>query len=133
MNVIKEIEKINEAELQHGLSLEASWHWQYRKSAWIFAGGLAYELCEGDVLCVFSQCVARGHGGDPLLAVPPCRWGEIEDIHLARDEVTGKSKGFAFIKYERFESAVLAIDNFNGIKVRPRGAGRGPRGGARTV
>lgn len=35
-----------------------------------------------------------------------------------RDEKTGKSKGFCFLKYEDFRSAVLAIDNFNGIEVR---------------
>ena len=49
------------------------------------------------MLCVFSQ------------------WGEIEDINLVRDEATGKSKGFAFVKYEDQRSTILAVDNFNGI------------------
>lgn len=57
MNVIKEIEQINKRELELGLRLEASWHWAYRNSSWIYAGGLPYELTEGDILCVFSQCV----------------------------------------------------------------------------
>ncbi len=38
-------------------------------------------MTEGDLLCIMSQ------------------WGEIEDSNLVRDEGTGKSKGFAFIKY----------------------------------
>ena len=43
---------------------------------------------------------------------------QIEDVHLVRDKGSGKSKGFAFIKYEDQRSTVLAVDNFNGIKVR---------------
>ena len=34
-----------------------------------------------------------------------------------RDEETGKSKGFAFIKYEDQRSTVLAVDNLCGIEV----------------
>jgi hypothetical protein len=37
---------------------------------------------------------------------------------LARDRTTGKSKGFAFVEYEDPRSAVLAVDNFGGFKVR---------------
>lgn len=43
---------------------------------------------------------------------------QIEDIHLVRDKGSGKSKGFAFVKYEDQRSTVLAVDNFNGSKVR---------------
>jgi RNA recognition motif. (a.k.a. RRM, RBD, or RNP domain) len=53
-----------------------------RSSAWVFVGGMSYELTEGDLLCVMSQ------------------WGEIEDVNLVRDTDNGKSKGFAFLKYE---------------------------------
>jgi RNA-binding motif X-linked protein 2 len=45
------------------------------------------------------------------------QYGEIEDINLAREEDTGKSRGFAFIKYEDARSCVLAVDNFVGVKV----------------
>ena len=45
------------------------------------------------------------------------QFGEIEDINLARDEDTGKSRGFAFVKYEDARSCILAVDNFVGIKV----------------
>mmetsp|Transcript_16880 Transcript_16880/g.41125 ORF Transcript_16880/g.41125 Transcript_16880/m.41125 type:complete len:147 (+) Transcript_16880:182-622(+) len=46
------------------------------------------------------------------------QFGEIEDINLARDEDTGKSRGFAFVKYEDARSCILAVDNLVGIKVR---------------
>eukprot|EP00500_Bicosoecida_sp_ms1_P011454 CAMPEP_0203817618 /NCGR_PEP_ID=MMETSP0115-20131106/27240_1 /ASSEMBLY_ACC=CAM_ASM_000227 /TAXON_ID=33651 /ORGANISM="Bicosoecid sp, Strain ms1" /LENGTH=172 /DNA_ID=CAMNT_0050726559 /DNA_START=75 /DNA_END=590 /DNA_ORIENTATION=+ len=99
MNVVREIERINEEELRAGISESASWHARYRSSAWVYVGGLSSELTEGDVVCVFSQ------------------WGEIEDVVLVRDEETGKSKGFAFIKYEDQRSTVLAVDNGNGAKL----------------
>jgi RNA-binding motif X-linked protein 2 len=62
----------------------------------VFIGGLSSALSEGDVLAVFSQ------------------WGEVEDLHLVRDEATGASRGFAFLKYEDWRSTVLAVDNANG-------------------
>lgn len=34
-----------------------------------------------------------------------------------RDKESGKSKGFAFVEYADQRSTVLAVDNFNGIKV----------------
>lgn len=46
------------------------------------------------------------------------RYGEIANINLVRDKKTGKSKGFCFLCYEDQRSTVLAVDNFNGIKVR---------------
>jgi RNA-binding motif X-linked protein 2 len=101
MNKIKEIQRINDEELKRGTigGGPGSWHSQYKDSSYVFAGGLAYELTEGDLLCVFSQ------------------WGEIEDINLVRDEGTGKSKGFCFVKYEDQRSSVLAVDNFNGTSL----------------
>ena len=42
---------------------------------------------------------------------------QIEDINLVRDEDTGKSRGFAFVKYEDSKSCILAVDNFAGAKV----------------
>ena len=46
-----------------------------------------------------------------------CLCGKVEDIHLAREEDTGKSRGFAFLKYEDARSCVLAVDNFIGVQV----------------
>ncbi len=79
MNVIQEIRRINERELEQGVSGKASWHHEYKDSAWVFAGGFPYDLTEGDILCVMSQ------------------WGEIEDINLCREKDTGKSKVLAEI------------------------------------
>lgn len=94
---MKNVTKLSELELKRGG--KSSWHDQYRNSAWIFVGGLPYDLSEGDVICIFSQ------------------YGEIVNINLVRDKVTGKQKGFCFICYEDQRSTVLAVDNLNGIKV----------------
>jgi hypothetical protein len=50
---VKNIKKLSELELKR--NLKTSWHDQYKDSAWIFVGGLPYDLTEGDVVCVFSQ------------------------------------------------------------------------------
>ena len=48
--------KMNERELEMGLAgTNKSWHHEYKDSAWIFLGGLPYEMTEGDVICMFSQ------------------------------------------------------------------------------
>lgn len=65
----------------------------------IYAGGLPYELTEGDIVCVFSQ------------------YGEIFEISLSRDRETGKSRGFCFIKYEDPRSCELAVDNLHGASI----------------
>eukprot|EP01083_Nonionella_stella_P112036 329097_1 len=99
MNVIREIEKINIREAELGISAAASWHAKYKDSAYIFVGGLDYNLTEGDIICVFSQC------------------GEVVDCNLVRDKESGDSRGFAFVAFEDQQSTVLAVDNFNGAKV----------------
>ncbi|KIK53277.1 hypothetical protein GYMLUDRAFT_49453 [Collybiopsis luxurians FD-317 M1] len=101
MNVVKEIHRINDAELKLGTS-DASWHNDYKDSAYIFAGGLNTELTEGDVITIFSQ------------------YGEIMDINMPRDKDTGKPKGFAFLMYEDQRSTILAVDNLNGAKILER-------------
>ena len=50
------------------------------------------------------------------------RYGEIVNINLVKEKKTGKSKGYCFLAYEDQRSTVLAVDNFNGIKVRGRGS-----------
>lgn len=44
---------------------------RYKHSAYIFAGGLPYDLTEGDVLAIFSQ------------------YGELVDVNLVKDKDTG--------------------------------------------
>uniref|UniRef100_A0A6M2DME1 RNA-binding motif protein, X-linked 2 n=1 Tax=Xenopsylla cheopis TaxID=163159 RepID=A0A6M2DME1_XENCH len=94
---MKNVQKLSAQELSR--SLKTSWHDQYKDSAWIFVGGLPYDLTEGDIICVFSQ------------------YGEIVNINLIRDKATGKQKGFCFLCYEDQRSTVLAVDNLNGIKI----------------
>ncbi|CAG2067337.1 unnamed protein product [Timema podura] len=100
MTNVKNIKKLSEQELSH--NLKTSWHDQYKDSAWIFVGGLPYDLTEGDIICVFSQ------------------YGEIVCVNLVRDKTTGKSKGFCFLCYEDQRSTILAVDNLNGTKLLSR-------------
>ncbi len=56
MNVVREILKINDLELREGISGPASWHCQYKDSAWVYVGGLCQEVCTGLVLDLLA-CV----------------------------------------------------------------------------
>ncbi|EDV29605.1 uncharacterized protein TRIADDRAFT_17435, partial [Trichoplax adhaerens] len=99
---VKAIQKINETELHLTGSKSTTWHDQYKESAYVFIGGLAYGLTEGDIITVFSQ------------------YGEVVDINYIRDKKTGKTKGYCFLAYEDQRSTTLAVDNFNGIKLLDR-------------
>ncbi|GAB1215132.1 hypothetical protein ATERTT37_004318 [Aspergillus terreus] len=77
----------------------SSWHADYRDTAYIYIGGLPYDLSEGDVVTIFSQ------------------YGEPVHVNLVRDKETGKSRGFAFLKYEDQRSTDLAVDNLGGATV----------------
>lgn len=99
---IKNTRKATQQEISLGLGESASWHARFKHSAYIFTGGLDYDLTEGDLLAVFAQ------------------YGEIVDVNLVRDRTTGKSKGFAFLAYDDQRSTVLAVDNLNGAKVANR-------------
>lgn len=82
MNKIKHIERINKRELDELTTWTASWHHDYKDSAYIFVSGFNFRMNEGDLCTVFSQ------------------YGEIVDCRLARDKDTGKSRGFGFMAYE---------------------------------
>jgi RNA-binding motif X-linked protein 2 len=99
---IKNTQKATRAEIELGIGDKSSWHSRFKHSAYVYAGGLPFELTEGDILAVFSQ------------------YGEIVDIHLVRDKKTGKSRGFAFLAYEDQRSTVLAVDNLSGARVTGR-------------
>ena len=73
-----------------------------RDTAYIYIGGLPFDLSEGDILTIFSQ------------------YGEPTYINLIRDKESGKSKGFAFLKYEDQRSTDLAVDNLGGASVMGR-------------
>ncbi|KAI9832139.1 MAG: hypothetical protein M1819_004490 [Sarea resinae] len=102
MNNIRQIQALNKRELENGVSPEASWHTDYRDTAYIYIGGLPFELSEGDIITIFSQ------------------FGEPVHVNLVRDKETGKSKGFAFLKYEDQRSTDLAVDNLGGANVMGR-------------
>ena len=95
MAQIDAIKKLCERELKNGVEVQNSWHYQYRKCAYIFIGNFERELSEGDIITAFSQ------------------FGEVVDINLVREE-DGTSKGFCFLAYEDQRSTILAIDNMNG-------------------
>lgn len=99
MNQIKKIQQLSERELELGVPTSASWHSDFRDSAYIFFGSMPFELTEGDILIIFSQ------------------YGVPVHMKLVRDKETGKSRGFGFLKYEDQRSTVLAVDNLNGAKV----------------
>ncbi|SPO32796.1 related to rna binding motif protein [Ustilago trichophora] len=131
MNVVREITRINQTELDIAINNpSASWHQQYKDSAYIFIGGLPYDLTEGDVITIFSQ------------------YGEVVDVNLPRANPNGekqdgsrtggengsssssqqqqqsakpmgkgKHRGFGFLMYEDQRSTVLAVDNLNGAQV----------------
>ncbi|RDL40820.1 Uncharacterized protein BP5553_00799 [Venustampulla echinocandica] len=102
MNSIRQIQELNKRELENNVSPDASWHVDYRDTAYIYIGGLPFELSEGDVIAIFSQ------------------FGEPTYINLVRDKETGKSRGFAFLKYEDQRSTDLAVDNLGGAVVMGR-------------
>jgi len=52
---IKQQQQMNQRELEMGLSGGASWHDQYKDSAYVYVGGFPYDLTEGDLIAVMSQ------------------------------------------------------------------------------
>jgi hypothetical protein len=59
MNNIKATQGRNEMEIASGLVGDKSWHAQYKDSAYVYVGGFPYDLTEGDLIAVMSQCVPR--------------------------------------------------------------------------
>ncbi|KAK4350021.1 hypothetical protein RND71_029334 [Anisodus tanguticus] len=91
LTLVKRIQNINAKEASLGISDEASWHAKYKDSAYVFVGGIPFDLTEGDLLAVFAQ------------------YGEVVDVNLVRNKGTGKSKGFAFVAYEDQRSTNLVL------------------------
>ncbi|KAI9372580.1 hypothetical protein BJX61DRAFT_533871 [Aspergillus egyptiacus] len=99
MNNVRQVQALNKRELENAVPPEASWHADYRDTAYIYIGGLPFDLSEGDIVTIFSQ------------------YGEPVHVNLIRDKETGKSRGFAFLKYEDQRSTDLAVDNLGGATV----------------
>lgn len=102
MQAIRATQKLNDVELASATPVSASWHNDYRDTAFIYIGGLPYNVSEGDVITVFSQ------------------YGNPNYLNLIRDKETGKSKGFCFLRYEDQRSTDLAVDNLGGANVMGR-------------
>jgi RNA-binding motif X-linked protein 2 len=99
MNAIRQTQLLNKRELENAIPPSASWHADYRDTAYIYIGGIPLDVSEGDVVTIFSQ------------------YGNPTHINMIRDKETGKSKGFAFLKYEDQRSCDLAVDNLGGAEV----------------
>jgi RNA-binding motif protein, X-linked 2 len=99
MNAIRQTQLLNKRELENAIPPSASWHADYRDTAYIYIGGIPLDVSEGDVVTIFSQ------------------YGNPTHINMIRDKDTGKSKGFAFLKYEDQRSCDLAVDNLGGAEV----------------
>lgn len=102
MNAIRKINDINQKELDQKVSDQGSWHYDYKDTSYIFIGNLPTDLKEIDIITIFSQ------------------YGIPTHIHLVKDKETNKSRGFCYLKYQNYKSCILAIDNFNGIKIHDR-------------
>lgn len=97
---MESIRKRNESELELGIAgTSGSWHEDFITNDRIFVGSFPSDATEGDLLTIFEQ------------------FGTVLHVNLVRDKTTGQSKRFAFLKYEDPRSCVLAVDNFNGIKL----------------
>ena len=55
LTLVKRIQNINSKEASLGISEGASWHVKYKDSAYVFVGGIPFDLTEGDLLAVFAQ------------------------------------------------------------------------------
>ena len=99
MNAIRQTQLLNKRELENAIPPSASWHADYRDTAYVYVGGLPFDVSEGDIVTIFSQ------------------YGNPTHVNLIRDRETGKSRGFAFLKYEDQRSCDLAVDNLGGAEV----------------
>ncbi len=92
----------------------------------LYVGNLSFNATETDLMDLFGQA------------------GQVKDVALIQDRVTGKSRGFAFVTMTTDEEAATAISTLNGKNIegrtisvneaRPReertgGGGGGSRGG----
>ena len=73
---IRNTQKISKQEIELGLSDKSSWHDRFKHSAYIFVGGLPFNLTEGDLLAIFAQ------------------YGELVDLNVSRDRKTGAAVAY---------------------------------------
>ncbi len=68
----------------------------------LYIGNLSFNATETDLMDLFGQA------------------GQVKDVALIQDRVTGKSRGFAFVTMNTDEEAANAISQFNGKSVEGR-------------
>ncbi|CAH6722772.1 putative U2 snRNP component ist3 [[Candida] jaroonii] len=110
MNKINRINQLNKQEL--GLPIESSWHQDYKDSNYIFISNIHESLKHKDVLIIFSQFGLPTH----LKLIHPETQNANKDEAMsgAQNENFKNRKKFAFLKFEKWESCVMTIDNLNG-------------------
>lgn len=65
----------------------------------LFVGNFSWSLWENDMRKLFSP------------------YGELEDVKLIIDRMTGRSKGFGFVKFVNEEDAARAMEELNDKEV----------------
>ncbi|BGP01014.1 Phosphatidylinositol-3-phosphatase SAC1 [Rhodotorula toruloides] len=68
----------------------------------LYVGSLNFALTSDDIREVFQP------------------FGELETVELHRDPVTGKSKGYCFVKFKKHEDAMVAIEKMNNFPLAGR-------------
>ncbi|KAI5969045.1 hypothetical protein CANMA_001935 [Candida margitis] len=112
MNKIRQINQINQKELASSTtSYKSSWHYEYRDTNYIYISNIPNFIKPHDLVVIFSQYGIPTH----LNLVKSREVGQQQEQQQQQQH-----RGFAFLKYANFKSCILAIDNFNGIKVGDR-------------
>ena len=68
----------------------------------LYVGNLSFNATETDLMDLFGQA------------------GQVKDVALIQDRVTGKSRGFAFVTMTTDEEAATAISTLNGKNIEGR-------------
>ena len=68
----------------------------------LFIGSISWDANEDDLRKLFSS------------------YGELKDVHIAKDRETGKSRGFAFIKFASLKDGQKAVKELNGVEFHGR-------------
>lgn len=68
----------------------------------LFVGSISWDANEDDLEKLFST------------------YGELKEVHIAKDRETGKSRGFAFIKFSSLKNGQKAVKELNGSEFHGR-------------
>ncbi|CAI9783344.1 unnamed protein product [Fraxinus pennsylvanica] len=111
LTLVKRIQNINKKEATLGISEEASWHVKYEDSAYVYVGGIPFDLIESVERMIHSdrrKSPTTLHCQAISLQSLLSLYGKVADVNLVRDKGTGKSKAFSFLAYEDQRSTNLA-------------------------